>query len=95
MAVEQSRVGTVAQQQGADLHSVFRRCFVERGELPQVHGVHTCSVLGGGKEEACVSSLDLCWTSLKVSGVLVTAITNKQKTTAPIGEQGVCDERIS
>lgn len=48
MAVEQGRVGAVAQQQRADLHAVFRRRLMEGGELPKVHGVHTRSVLEGG-----------------------------------------------
>lgn len=47
VTVEQGGVRPVAQQQGTDLHSVLGRCFMEGSELPQVHGVHTGSVLQG------------------------------------------------
>lgn len=45
VTVEQGRVGAVAQQQGTHLHSVLGRRLVERSELPQVHRIHTGSVL--------------------------------------------------
>ncbi len=45
VTVEQGGVGPVAQQQGANLHSVLGRRFVQRSELPQVHGIHTGSML--------------------------------------------------
>lgn len=45
VAVEQGRVGAVAQQQGTHLHPVLGCRFVERSELPQVHRIHTGSVL--------------------------------------------------
>lgn len=57
VAVEQRRVGPVTQQQRADLHPVFGRRLVERGELPQVHGVHTRPVLGREDSE--------CWINKK------------------------------
>lgn len=49
VTVEQGRVSPVAQQQRANLHSVFRRGFVEGGELPQIHGVNTRSMLKEGR----------------------------------------------
>lgn len=45
VAVEQGGVGPVAQQQGTHLHPVLGRRLVERSELPQVHGIHTGSML--------------------------------------------------
>lgn len=45
MAVEQRGVGTVAQQQGTDLHSVLGRRLVQRSKLPQVHGVDAGAML--------------------------------------------------
>lgn len=45
VTVEQGRVSAVAQQQGTHLHSVLGRRLVERSELPQVHRIHTGSVL--------------------------------------------------
>lgn len=45
VTVQQGGISPVAQQQRTDLHSVLGCCLVERSELPQVHGVHTGSVL--------------------------------------------------
>lgn len=58
MAVEQRRVGAVAQQQRADLHAVLRRCLVEGSELPQIHGVHAGSMLGGGVKRGMKRGMD-------------------------------------
>lgn len=49
MAVEEGGVRAMAQQQGAHLHPVLRRSLVQRRELPEVHGVHTGTVLQGEK----------------------------------------------
>lgn len=61
MTVEQGRVGPVAQQQRADLRSVFRCGLVERGELPQVHGVDARSVLKEGTVAQKKDSTEYVW----------------------------------
>lgn len=35
----------MAQEQGADLHTVLRGSLVQGGELPEVHGVHAGTML--------------------------------------------------
>jgi hypothetical protein len=45
VAIEQVGVGPVTKQQRTHLHTVLRCGLVERGELPQVHGIHTRSML--------------------------------------------------
>lgn len=47
MTVKEGGVGTMAQQQGTHLHPVLRGGLVERRELPEVHGIHTGSMLQG------------------------------------------------
>lgn len=50
VAVDQGGIGAVAQQERADLHAVLGSSLVQRGELPQVHGVHTGTVLAQQKK---------------------------------------------
>lgn len=50
MAVDQGGISTVAQQEGADLHTVLGSGLVQRGELPQVHSVHTGTMLAQQKK---------------------------------------------
>lgn len=45
VTIQQGGVSAVAQQQGTDFNTVLWGCLVERGELPQVHGVHTGPML--------------------------------------------------
>lgn len=52
MTVKEGGVGTMAQQQGTHLHPVLRGSLVERCELPEVHGVHTGTMLQG--ETCCL-----------------------------------------
>lgn len=49
VTVKEGGVGAMAQQQGTHLHPVLRRSLVERRELPEVHGVHTGTVLQSEK----------------------------------------------
>lgn len=49
VTVKEGRVGAMAQQQGTHLHPVLRRSLVQRCELPEVHGVHTGTVLQSEK----------------------------------------------
>lgn len=39
MAVDQRGVGSVTQQQGTNLHAILGGSLVQRGELPEVHGI--------------------------------------------------------
>lgn len=52
MTVKEGGVGTVAQQQGTHLHPVLRGGLMERRELPEVHGIHTGTMLQG--ETCCL-----------------------------------------
>uniref|UniRef100_A0A8C3M4D7 protein-tyrosine-phosphatase n=1 Tax=Geospiza parvula TaxID=87175 RepID=A0A8C3M4D7_GEOPR len=50
VAVDQGGIGAVAQQERADLHAVLGSSLVQRGELPQVHGIHTGTMLAQQKK---------------------------------------------
>ena len=45
VTVQQCGISPVAQQQRTNLHSVLGCCFMERSELPQIHGINTSSML--------------------------------------------------
>lgn len=50
VAVDQGGIGAVAQQEGADLHTVLGSSLVQRGELPEVHSIHTGTMLAQQKK---------------------------------------------
>lgn len=52
MTVKEGGVGTMAQQQGTHLHPILRGSLVERCELPEVHCIHTGTMLQG--ETCCL-----------------------------------------
>lgn len=65
VAVEQVGVGPVAQQQRTHLHAVLRGSLVERGELPQVHGVHTRSMLTGNRKHTVHVVKEIKWQTFR------------------------------
>lgn len=50
VAVDQGGIGAVAQQEGADLHTVLGSSLVQRGELPEVHSIHAGTMLAQQKK---------------------------------------------
>lgn len=50
MAVDQGGISTVAQQEGADLHTILGSSLVQWSELPEVHSIHTGTMLAQQKK---------------------------------------------
>ena len=85
----------MAQQQGANLHPVLGRRLVERSELPQVHGVHTGSVLQREPEQRI--SFDAAFTDLHARRCSRQSelIEQREDPCESYFEQELCDLKVS